>query len=251
MRPLQTDLSVYDKFNFKKPPVAVKFLPTRPEGIEQLDKEISFCEMLKEAQQRGTPFYFAKENESCLGTAVLGMEDMPTFAEAGEVGIKLEIFQEPRANAGIYPHIPTLPRGTVNYVAYSTLDKLTFEPDLLILLANVSQAEIVLRAMCFSTGVLRESTTTGVLGCSWIYLYPYRSGKVNYTVTGLAFGMKSKQVFEEGQILISIPYHWIPTITQNLKEIKWVLPSYTEGREKFLERERANIEELEQMFQNP
>jgi uncharacterized protein (DUF169 family) len=99
--------------------------------------------------------------------------------------------------------------------------------------------------------VLRESTTTGVLGCAWVYLYPYRSGKVNYTVTGLAFGMKSKQVFEEGQILISIPYQWLPTITQNLNEIKWVLPSYTEGREKFLERERANLEELERMFQNP
>ena len=251
MRPLQTDLSVYDKFNFKKPPVAVKFLPTRPEGIEQLDKEISFCEMLKEAQQRGTPFYFAKENESCLGTAVLGMEDMPTFAEAGEVGIKLEIFQDPRANSSIYPHIPRIPRGTVNYVAYSTLDKLTFEPDLLVLLANVSQAEIVLRAMSYSTGELRESKTTGVLGCAWIYLYPYRSGKVNYTVTGLAFGIKSKEVFEEGQILISIPYQWIPAITQNLKEMKWVLPSYTEGREKFLEREGANIEELERMFQNP
>jgi uncharacterized protein (DUF169 family) len=251
MRPLQTDLSVYDKFNFEKPAVAVRFLPTRPEGIEQLDKEISFCEMLKEAQQRRTPFYFAKENESCLGTAILGMEDMPVFAEAGEVGIGLEIFQDERANGSIYPHIPRLPRGTVNYVAYSTLDKLTFEPDLLVLLANVRQAEIVLRAMSYSTGELRESKTTGVLGCAWVYLYPYRSGKVNYTVTGLAFGMKSKQVFEEGQILISIPYHWIPVITQNLKEMKWVLPSYTEGREKFLEREQANLEKLERMFQNP
>jgi uncharacterized protein (DUF169 family) len=251
MRPLQTDLSIYNKFNFEKPPVAVRFLPTRPEGIEQLDKEISFCEMIKEAQQRETPFYFAKENESCLGTVILGMEDMPPFAEAGEIGIKLEIFQDPRANSSIYPHIPRLPRGIVNYVAYCTLDKLTFEPDLLILLANVSQAEIVLRAMSYSTGELRESKTTGVLGCAWIYLYPYRSGKVNYTVTGLAFGMKSKEVFEEGQILISIPYHWIPVITHNLKEMKWVLPSYTEGREKFLERERANIEELERRFQNP
>ena len=251
MRPLQTDLFVYNKFNFEKPPVAVKFLPTRPEGIEQLDKAMSFCEMIKEAQQRGTPFYFAKENETCLGTVILGMEDMPSFAEAGEIGIRLEIFQEPRANSNIYPHIPRLSRGTVNYVAYSTLDKLTFEPDLLVLLANVSQAEIVLRAMSYSTGELRESKTTGVLGCAWLYLYPYRSGKVNFTVTGLAFGMKSKEVFEEGQILISIPYHWIPVITHNLKEIKWVLPSYTEGREKFLERERANIEELERIFQNP
>jgi len=67
MMPLKQDLSVYRKFNFEKQPVGVKFLPTRPEGIEQLDKTLSFCEMLKEAQERGTPFYFARENENCFG----------------------------------------------------------------------------------------------------------------------------------------------------------------------------------------
>jgi uncharacterized protein (DUF169 family) len=251
MEPLKQDLSIYHKFDFEKPPVGVKFLPTRPEGIAQLDKSLSFCEMLKEAQQRGTPFYFAKENENCFGKALMGMEELPAFAQAGEVGIKLEIFQEPRANSHLYQYLDLLPRGTVNYVAYSTLDKLEFEPDLLIILASTSQAEIILRAMCYSTGVLRESKTTGVLGCHWIYNYPYRSGKVNFTATGLAFGMKSKEVFEEGWILISIPYNWIPVITQNLHEMKWVLPSYTEGREKFLIREKANIDELARKMKNP
>jgi len=251
VRPLQTDLSIYGKLNLEKPPVAVKFLPTRPKGIEQLEKNLSFCEMLKEAQETGTPFYFAKENETCLGKALLGMEDMPSFAEGGQIGIKLEIFQEARANSNLYQHLPILPRGIVNYVAFSTLDKLAFEPDLLVLLTNTSQAEIVLRAMSYSSGELRESKTTGVLGCAWVYLYPYRSGKVNYMVTGLAFGMRAKEVFKEGQIMISIPYNWIPIIGQNLREMKWVLPSYTEGREKFLIRERDNLEELERESQNP
>ncbi|MBN1161759.1 MAG: DUF169 domain-containing protein [Dehalococcoidales bacterium] len=251
MNPLKQDLSIYRKFNFKKPPLGVKFLPTRPQGIAQLDKSLSFCEMLKEAQERGTPFYFAKENETCFGKALLGMEPLPSFAQAGEIGIRLEIFQEPRANSHLYQYLNLLARGTVNYVAYSTLDKLEFEPDLLIILASPSQAEIILRAMCYSTGVLRESKTTGVLGCHWVYNYPYLSGKVNFTVTGLAFGMKSKEVFEEGWILISIPYNWIPVITQNLREMKWVLPSYTEGREKFLLREKSNIEDLARKMENP
>jgi uncharacterized protein (DUF169 family) len=251
MKPLKQDLSIYKKFDFKKQPVGVKFLPTRPEGIEQLDKTISFCEMIKEAQERGKPFYFSKENESCFGKALLGMEDLPAFAEAGEVGIRLEIFQEPRANSNLYQHLWLLPKGIVNYVAFSTLDKLSFEPDLLIILADVNQAEIILRAMSYSSGELRESRSTGVLGCAWVYNYPFRSGKVNYTVTGLAFGMKSKQVFEPGKILISIPYNWIPVITQNLQEMKWVLPSYTEGREKFLIRERENIEDLARIMENP
>jgi uncharacterized protein (DUF169 family) len=250
MRPLQQDLSIYGKLNLEKPPVAVKFLPTRPEGMEQIDKQLSFCEMLKEAQERGTPFYFAKENETCLGKALLGMEDMPSFAEGGRIGIKLEIFQEARANSNIYPHLPILPRGIVNYVAFATLDKLTFEPDLLVLLTDANQGEIVMRAMSYTTGELRESKTTGVLGCAWVYLYPYRTGKVNYAVTGLAFGMRAKEVFKEGQLLISIPYNWIPVIAQSLKEMKWVLPSYTEGREKFLIRERENLEELKRETEN-
>jgi uncharacterized protein (DUF169 family) len=251
MQPLRQDLSVFSKFNFKKQPVGVKFLPTRPKGIEQLDKTLSFCEMIKEAQERGTPFYMAKENENCFGKALLGMEDLPAFAQGGQVGIRLEIFQEARANSSLYQHLRLLPRGIVNYVAYATLDKLAFEPDLLIVMASTSQAEIILRAMCYSTGEIRESRTTGVLGCAWIYNYPYRSGKVNYTVTGLAFGMKAKEVFEEGWILISIPYNWLPIIAQNLREMKWVLPSYTEGREKFLIREKANIDELDREMQNP
>jgi len=52
MKPLKQDLPIYSKFNFERQPVGVKFLSTRPEGIEQLDKALSFCEMLKEAQER-------------------------------------------------------------------------------------------------------------------------------------------------------------------------------------------------------
>ncbi|GAI86751.1 unnamed protein product [marine sediment metagenome] len=37
MRALQTDLSIYKKFDFEKPPVGVKFLFNKPEGIERLE----------------------------------------------------------------------------------------------------------------------------------------------------------------------------------------------------------------------
>lgn len=251
MRPLQTDLSIYKKFNFEKPPVGVKFSLSRPEGIKQIDKALPFCEMLKEAQQRGTPFYFSKENENCVGKVVLGMEDFSLAVEGGLIGPKFGIYQEPRANNKIYQYIPSFRRGLVNYVALSPLDKLTFEPDLLILTATPSQAEIVLRAMSYSTGEAWETKATGVLGCTWLYIYPYQSGKVNYTVTGLAFGAKAKKVFEEGWMLISIPYNWIPIITQNLKEMEWVLPSYTEGREQFEKREQRVFEEAAKEARNP
>lgn len=251
MRPLTQDLSIYNKFNFEKPPVGVKFLSTKPKGIKQLDKSLPFCEMIKEAQQRGSPFYFSKENEDCVGKVVLGMEEMSPSVEGGLIGPKFGIYQEPRANNKIYQYIPKFKRDIVNYVAFSPLDKLAFEPDLLILTTIPSQAEIVMRAMSYSTGEMWEPKLTPVLGCSWLYIYPYQSGKVNYMITGMTFGMKAKQVFPEGLIIISIPYNWLPTVTQNLKEMEWVLPSYTEGREKFLKREKRVFEEAAREAQNP
>jgi uncharacterized protein (DUF169 family) len=246
MRPLTQDLSIFEKFKFEKSPVGVSILFNRPTGIEKLDKTMSICEMIKEAQQSKAPFYITKENEDCFGKVILGMEETPPFAESGRIGVELEIFQNERANSRLYQHIIKLPKGTVNYVIFSPLDKLTFDPDLLILLASTKQAEIVLRAMSYSTGELWAPKGTGILGCAWIFTYPYQSGKVNYTVTGLAFGTKSKEVFPEGMLLISIPYNWIPIITQNLKEMKWVLPSFTDGREKFKKREAEIIERLAQ-----
>jgi uncharacterized protein (DUF169 family) len=249
MRPLKQDLSIFNELKFEKPPVGVKFLPGRPEGIEQIDKVLSFCEMIKEAHHGGAPFYFGKENENCVGRTVLGMEELPPFVEGGQIGPKFGIYQEPRANQKIYQHVPKFEKGIVNYVAFSALDTLAFEPDLLILLASPSQAEIVLRAMSYSAGEIWAPKATPVLGCSWLFIHPYQSGKVNYTVTGLAFGMKAKQVFPEGWILISIPHEWIPIITRNLEEMEWVLPSYRDGREKFLGRERKVFEEAAQESQ--
>jgi hypothetical protein len=52
MQMLKQDLSIFKKFDFKKQPVGVKFLPTRPEGIEQLDKAISFLKKPRKEMNR-------------------------------------------------------------------------------------------------------------------------------------------------------------------------------------------------------
>ncbi len=236
MKPLKTDLSVFKKLDFLRPPVGVKFLFFKPEGIEPLamDKNLSFCEMLPEAQQAAAPFYFSRENqETCVGKIILGMEKIEPFAESGQIGARLGIFREPRANYAFYKHVPKFDSGIVNYVAFSPLDKLNFEPDVLVITATPGQAEIVLRAMTYSTGELYESRTTPVMGCAWIYLYPYQNGKVNFLIPETVHGMKGRQLFPEAAVLISIPYQWLPAITNNLKEMQIHLPSH-ENKEKYL-----------------
>jgi uncharacterized protein (DUF169 family) len=237
MRSLQTDLSIFQKFNFERPPLGVKFLFFKPENMDSLssEKSLSLCEMLAEAQKSNKAFYFDKNyQETCVGKILLGMQDMAPFAESGQIGEKLQIFQEARANYAFYQHVPKFEKNIVNYVAFSQLDALSFEPDLLIITADHSQAEIVMRAMTYSTGELYNSRTTPVMGCAWLFIYPFQSGKVNFIVPEMVHGMKGRELFFKGSIVISIPYHWIPTMVQNLKEMTWHLPSH-KSKEQYLD----------------
>jgi uncharacterized protein (DUF169 family) len=245
MGSLKTDFSIFKKFNFENPPLGIKYFFRKPEGIEPLDKKLALCEMLAEAHRRKKPFYFTGENESCFGRSFLGMMGgSQHFADGGELGIKFEIFQDGRANIRLRRFMQNMEPGSVNYVAIAPFDQLTYEPDLLIIMAKPNQAEIVLRALTYSTGEMYESKSTIAGGCSWLFIYPYLSGKVNYMVTGLAFGMKARQVFPEGWLLISVPYQWIPTITKNLEEMNWNIPAYTMSKEEFEPYERRIVEEF-------
>lgn len=251
MKPLQTDLSIYQKFNFERPPVGVKFLPIRPEGIEQLDTTMALCEMIKEAQQRGTAFYIDKDNEDCAGAMILGMLEAKPHPGGGELGVKWGIYQEARVNERLVADAPKMPPGNIKYVLFAPLEKITFEPDLLFLVANISQAEILLRATSYSTGELWSSKATSGGACAYLFVYPYLSGRVNYITTGLTLGLKGRRVYPEGLLLFSIPYEKIPMITQNLQRMEWVLPAYTDKtREQFLARRKKIFEELASEFGN-
>lgn len=247
MNEMKQDLSIFNKFNFERKPVGVKFLPIKPEGMERLNKILDFCEMLKEAQE-GPPFYATKDEFTCIGPILLGMIDHDPIFESGLVGPKLGVFQNSRANRRIYDVIPKLRRGTVNYVAFSPLDKLSFDPDLLIVLANTSQAEILLRSHSYINGKMWTTRGTPVAGCAWLYIYPYVSGELNFTVTGLNFGMKSRRLFPEGMILMSIPWDLLPGMIQSLQEMEWVLHSFTIGREEHKKKVKKIIEELKKEF---
>ena len=203
------DLSIFDKFNFENPPIAIKFHLTKPKNVKQLDKELSLCQMVKEAQDNPEPFFITKDNENCMGKFVLGMigKGKDPVSESGQKGAAFEVFEEPRANARLYKKISTIDEGLVNYVEFAQLGKQTFSPDLLMIMADVKQTEIILRAMSYKNCDLWESVSSPVIGCSWLYPYPYLSGKVNFVTTGMYHGMIRRKVFPAGWKMISHRWH--------------------------------------------
>ncbi len=247
MAGLKTDLSILKKLNLERRPVGVKYLLNKPDGVKPLGKTLALCEMMVEAQ-KGQAFYAAKEHHECVGTLPLGMLDIYSILGSGQAGPKLEIFEEARANRRIYDVLPRVQRDTINYTVFAPLDEIDFDPDVLLITGTPSQAEIVLRASYYTTGKLLTSKMTPVIGCAWIYVYPYISGEINYTVTGLCFGMKARQVYPEGLVIVSIPFDLIPSVIHNLGKIKWVLPSYTEGRDGYSRHFKRLEKELGEEF---
>jgi uncharacterized protein (DUF169 family) len=220
------DFAILDKFDFDVQPVGVKFLAKQPDRVERLDGNIALCEMLKKAQE-GNAFFADKENHTCeAGLYVLGQADAPEPYISGEFGARLKIFEDQRSGSRLYQYIPIVRKGAVNYVAFSPLDKLPFDPDVLIILAKTSQTEILLRAMSYRTGKMWLSRSSPAIGCGWVYIYPYLTGELNYTITGLGHGMKRRKLFPEGQQLVSIPFDMLPSMLQVLQDMPRVLPAY-------------------------
>jgi len=219
-------IAILDKFDFEVPPVGVKFLSKRPDMVERLNEKMALCEMLKKAQG-GSAFFADAANHACeAGMYVLGQADIGEPFVNGGFGAGLKIFEAPRSASRLYLHIPKIGRGIVNYVAFSPLEQLQFEPDLLILLARTHQTEIILRAMSYRSAKIWVSKFSPAIGCAWTYSYPFLTGELNYFVTGLGHGMKRRKLFPEGRQIISIPFDLIPSLLQTLQEMPWVLPAY-------------------------
>ena len=236
------DYSIFDKFKFERKPVAVKFSLAKPEGIEQTGKSLALCEMFKEAQT-GRPFYVTQENVQC-GEQVLGMKEYPPVMYSGQLGPMFAMFKNTGANRRIYDYVPYLPKDSAKYISHASLDKMTFEPDLLVITASVPQAEIILRASSYSDGKMWQAKATTCLACAWIYAHPYLTGQMNYTVTGLGFSMKARGVLPDGLMIITFPFDAIPSLINNLNEMEWDPYWFHLGRDGFYAEVRKKSGEI-------
>jgi uncharacterized protein (DUF169 family) len=165
----------------------------------------------------------------------MGMSGFPPVMVSGQLGSEFSMFKTPAANRRVYDYVPVLPRDTVRYITHAALDKLTFDPDLLIITANATQAEILLRASTFSTGKMWNAKGSTCLACAWFYAYPYLTGELNYGVSGLGFSMKAREVLPAGLIIISIPSEMMSMMIENLQQMEWEPHWFKLGRDGFVD----------------
>jgi uncharacterized protein (DUF169 family) len=214
-----TDFSILDKFNFELPPVGIKYLSVYPpEGINKINEKMAICQMLG-AAQKGNTFYATKNELTCVSPLLMGMVSQDPASESGRVGLELDYFNEPRVNKKIYTIAPRMPLGSVEYVVFSPLSKVSFSPDMIIILANAEQAAILVRASSYSSLNIWSGFGITALGCAWVFVKPFLSGEINFSISGVGIG---KGIFPDGKIIISFPYDVIPELIDNLQHMNWV-----------------------------
>ena len=213
------------------PCVAVRFSYNRPTDASRVEESMSFCQFLRHAQDTDQPFYIQKEDDNCFGKMALGMVPKSPEETSGLAGVAFGIYRSPAPNARIHNALPTLIPGSVQYVTFCPLHCCEFDPDLIICVAETAQAEIIMRATSYISGDLWESKSSYVVSCAWSYVYPYLSGKVNFTITGMHHGMKRRKIYPPGLHVITIPYQKIPEVCTALCEMDFVPLSMREDEE--------------------
>jgi uncharacterized protein (DUF169 family) len=226
------DYSIFDRFNFERKPVGIKYSLKKPEGIEPLKEELAICEMFAKAHS-SPPFYATRKTTQC-GNQVVGFAEFPPLMYSGQLGPHFSMFRDASANRKVYDYIRMLPKDSVEYIAHARLDQMDFDPDVMIVTAKVSQAEIILRASSFSNGKMWAPKGSTCLACLWLYSYPYLTGELNYTVSGLGFSMKAREVLPEGLVLIAIPGSFMPEMLDNLRDMEWEPKWFKLGRDGFI-----------------
>ena len=150
-----------------------------------------------------------------------------------------------RANRRIYNHLSLLAEGSTYATGYAPVEKLTFDPDLLILCCDdMDQAERVFRALQWDTGDVIVSKMTYVIGCNWIFTHPYVTGEINIVWTGLCHGMRKHDLHPPGLPIVTIPWHHLDRVLRNIREMPWTLPAHTAEAETADQRgsERLGVE---------
>ena len=85
-----------------------------------------------------------------------------------------------------------------------------------------------------------------VLACSWMYVYPYLSGELNYTVSGLSMGMQTLKVLPQGLMIVSIPWQKLPMILTNMQKMNWHPTSESVTGEEHKQRFQEILQEIEE-----
>ncbi len=209
-----------EKLGLEKSPVAIKFILREkdlPEGIEKLDKPIRHCEMVQKAAQ-GAVFYATFEEQACKGgAAAIGAGEAPEKLKTGEFYYDLGRFSSLGAAKRTMDAIPKIDIRSYAIV-YAPLEKVSFDPDVIVVIANPAQAMKLSQALVYTLGGRVEADFAGIQSiCADAVAGPFTRKTANITLG--CSGSRQYADIKENEVIIGLNAENIGCVVNALQQI--------------------------------
>lgn len=209
-----------DTLSLKTSPVAVHLVQENeelPSGIPRIGENIRHCQMVDSVRRKGFQFYSVLEDHMCKGgAAVMGLSEMGEKLKTGEVYYHLNHFESMDAAKSTMEKVPRVPANSVKAVVYSPIEKITFKPDVILIITTPKQVMELSQALLHKNGGRVNASFAGKQSiCADGVAYPYLSGEAGVTI-GCSGSRKYTEI-KDDEMIMSIPVDMLPGLVSSAK----------------------------------
>ena len=190
-----------------------------PKEIIVSERPLNYCQMVQGARLNGESFLAHANCHTCKGGAAgLGLLECPENISSGALYFeKLHKCASKEAGSQISANMPRLPSGSTVATYVAPLDKMGFNPDVVIVVGTPLAARRVTQAEMYADGGRANFSTAGIQSfCVDATAAPYLKGEVNVSLG--CDGSARNANLEDESVVIGIPFEVLKQIAPVLKE---------------------------------
>jgi len=206
----------------KTSPVAIKLATSRadiPEGMEKFEGTVRHCQMVSIARKEGRVFYSTVENHECMGGAwALGLRELTETLKTGHFYFKLGKFESTAACKRTIDRIPHVESGATFATLYAPLEKTTFSPHIVLIVAPPRVMLKLAQASLFKFGGRIHSEFSGIQSvCSDTTAQTYLTGKPNYSLG--CDGSRKFSGIEDDEMVMGFPIEMLSDMVEAVQVV--------------------------------
>jgi uncharacterized protein (DUF169 family) len=202
--------------SFFKDPSSLPEKTRRPAKV--FGKKVTICQGVTMARVYGWPIGLGQEDLVCVpGMLVFG------FAPATDPIMELgQLFCEVGFHSGMGPalkEVEALPRfepQEVGAIYLCPLERLTVDPEVVVVYGNPAQLMRLIQAATFSLGVRVTGEFGGKVECSSYLIAPYRTGEFRVVIPGM--GDRIFSMTQDDEMVVAFPAKFLEELLVGLKE---------------------------------
>ncbi|WP_407355940.1 DUF169 domain-containing protein [Methanolobus sp. WCC5] len=188
-----------------------------PAGIPRIDENTRHCQMVDNVRRLGTQFHSLLDDHMCKGgAAVMGLTEMSPKLRTGEVYYNLNHFHSLDSAKATMEKVPMVPGNSVKAVVYSPLEKATFTPDVILIIARPKEIMELSQALLHKSGGRVNAGFAGKQSvCADGVAYPYLSGEAGVTIG--CSGSRKYTGIQDEEMIMSIPVDMLESLVESAK----------------------------------